>query len=177
MWASEQYGLEPDIMTGGKGLSGGVGSLAVVMASDEIVESFYAGTTPTSGGNAVSAAAGAALLQAIEDEGILENCRKMGEYFTKAVLELDDPWIGDVRFSGLLGGVELVTDRESKEILPFAACAALKDRLHADGMLLTISGMHKNVLRLQPPLTITAAQLDTFVESLRKNLRLVRTNS
>jgi len=174
MWAAEHYGLEPDLMTGGKGLSGGVGSLAVVLARGEVVESFYAGTTPTNGGNAVSAAAGLALINAIEEEGIIDNAAKMGEYFRSAVEDLNDSWVGDVRFKGLLGGVELVKDRETKEALPFQQVAEVKDRLHEDGMLLTISGMYKNVLRLQPPLTITAAQLDSFIGCLRKELSAVR---
>ena len=58
MFAVEHYGLQPEIMTGGKGLSGGVGSLAATMASDAVSKAFFGGTTPTSGGNAVSAAAG-----------------------------------------------------------------------------------------------------------------------
>ena len=58
MFAVEHYGLEPEIMTGGKGLSGGVGSLGLSAASDEIAKAFFGGTTPTYGGNAVSAPAG-----------------------------------------------------------------------------------------------------------------------
>jgi len=177
MWAAEHYGLEPELMTGGKGLSGGVGSLGVVMAKDGVVEAFNAGTTPTNGGNAVSAAAGNALVHVIRDEGIIDNAAKMGEYFTRAVADLNDPWVGDIRFKGLLGGVELVADRDSKEALPFALVSALKDRLQNDGMLLTISGPHKNVLRLQPPLTITSKQLDGFVECLRKNIDAVRSSA
>jgi len=177
MWAAEHWGLEPDLMTGGKGLSGGVGSLAVVMARDEVVEGFNAGTTPTNGGNAVSAAAGLALINAVHDEGIIANAAKMGDYFTRALADLDDPWVGDIRFLGLMGGVELVADRESKEVLPSQLVGQLKDLLHEDGMLTTVSGLYKNVLRLQPPLTITAAELDRFVECLKKNLSSVRKHS
>ena len=65
MFAVEHYGLKPDVMTGGKGLSGGVGSLAAMMASLETCKDFFGGTTPTSGGNAVSAAAGLALIDTI----------------------------------------------------------------------------------------------------------------
>jgi 4-aminobutyrate aminotransferase-like enzyme len=174
MFAAEHYGLEPEILTGGKGLSGGVGSLAVTCASDEVSKAYYGGTTPTSGGNAVSAAAGLALIETILDEGLLENCTKMGEYMTGAVWDLNDPWVGDVRFKGLLGGVELVSDRESKEILPKELVVAVKDELFRDGMLITISGPHGNVLRLQPPLSISSAQIDTFVESLSRALRETR---
>lgn len=174
MFAIEHYGLEPEIMTGGKGLSGGVGSLAATIASDEVSKNFFGGTTPTSGGNAVSAASGLALIDVLQAEGLVENAAKMGRYFTEAAWALGDPWIGDVRFTGLLGGIELVKDRETKEVLGKAELARVKDGLHDLGMLITMSGMHGNVLRLQPPLSISSAQIDTFVAALRKTLQSVR---
>src|SRR6185436_19734594 len=117
MFAVEHYGLQPEIITGGKGLSGGVGSLAVMMASDEISKAFFGGTTPTSGGNAVSAAAGYELIRILEDEKLVENAANVGRYFTEAAWALKDPWIGDVRFIGLLGGIELVSNTETREVL------------------------------------------------------------
>ncbi|HEY1554516.1 MAG TPA: aspartate aminotransferase family protein [Kofleriaceae bacterium] len=177
MFAIEHYGLEPEIMTGGKGLSGGVGSLAATIASDPISKVFFGGTTPTSGGNAVSAAAGLALIDILEAEGLVDNAANMGRYFTEAAWALDDPWIGDVRFTGLLGGIELVKNRGSREILGKVEVGKVKDRLHEAGMLITVSGMHGNVLRLQPPLSIAAAQIDQFVAALRKTLQAVRSAS
>lgn len=174
MFACEHYGLEPEIMTGGKGLSGGVGSLAMTAASDALVEKFFGGTTPTSGGNAVSSAAGLALIDTIIDEKLIENAANMGKHFTDAAWELKDPWIGDVRFTGLLGGIELVENRETKKVLNKDAMAKIKDGLHRDGMLITISGQYGNVLRLQPPLSITAKQIDSLLASLRNVLRTVR---
>jgi 4-aminobutyrate aminotransferase / (S)-3-amino-2-methylpropionate transaminase / 5-aminovalerate transaminase len=177
MFAIDHYGLEPEIITGGKGLSGGVGSLAATMASDAIIKGFFGGTTPTSGGNAVSAAAGLALIDLLTSEKLIENAAKMGRYFTEVAWDLADPWIGDVRFTGLLGGIELVRDRASKEILGKAEVGKVKDGLHELGMLITVSGMHGNVLRLQPPLSITAAQIDQLVSALRKTLQAVRSRS
>jgi 4-aminobutyrate aminotransferase/(S)-3-amino-2-methylpropionate transaminase len=177
MFAIEHYGLEPEIMTGGKGLSGGVGSLAATCASDDVVKGFFGGTTPTSGGNAVSAAAGLALIDILEAEKLVENAAKMGRYFTEAALALDDPWIGDVRFTGLLGGIELVKNRDTKEVLGKAEISKVKDGLHALGMLITVSGMHGNVLRLQPPLSITARQIDDLLAALRKTLHGLRTRT
>jgi len=174
MFACDHYGLEPEIMTGGKGLSGGVGSLAVTIASDEVTAAFFGGTTPTSGGNAVSAAAGYAMIETIIDEKLVDNAARMGRYFTEAAWDLKDPWIGDVRFTGLLGGIELVKDRDTKEVLGKTEMAKVKDVLHDHGMLITISGMYGNVLRLQPALSVTAQQLDQFVAALRKTLRTVR---
>ena len=174
MFAIEHYGLEPEIMTGGKGLSGGVGSLAMCAASDTISKNFFGGTTPTSGGNAVSAAAGLALIETIVDEKLIENAANIGRYFTEAAWALNDAWIGDVRFVGLLGGIELVKDRSSKEVLGKNEIAKVKDGLHERGMLITVSGWHGNVLRLQPPLSITTVQIDQFIAALRKTLTDVR---
>ncbi len=174
MFAVDHYGLSPDIMSGGKGLSGGVGSLGVTLASDAVCKEFFGGTTPTSGGNAVSAAAGLALIETIVDEGMIDNCAKMGRHFTEAAWALQDPWIGDVRFTGLLGGIELVRDRASKEVLDKALLAKVKDMLHVEGMLITVSGWHGNVLRLQPPLSVTAGQIDQLIAALRKTLTSLR---
>jgi 4-aminobutyrate aminotransferase/(S)-3-amino-2-methylpropionate transaminase len=174
MFALEHYGLEPEIMTGGKGLSGGVGSLGVTCASDTVIAKFFGGTTPTSGGNAVSAAAGLAMIETIIDEKLIENAAAMGRYFTEAAWDLKDPWIGDVRFTGLLGGIELVASRDTKEVLNKTLVAKIKDQLHAGGMLITVSGLYGNVLRLQPPLTVTRAHIDRLIEALRNTLSTVR---
>ncbi len=174
MFAVEHYGLQPEIMTGGKGLSGGVGSLAATIAADALLPKFFGGTTPTSGGNAVSAAAGLALIDVLVDEKLVDNCAKMGRYFTEAAWDLNDPWIGDVRFTGLLGGIELVSDKDSKAILDKKLVAAVKDKLHAEGMLITVSGTHGNVLRLQPPLSVTSAEIDRLIATLRNTLAAVR---
>ena len=177
MFACDHYGLQPEIMTGGKGLSGGVGSLAATIASDAVCKSFFGGTTPTNGGNAVSAAAGLALIETLEAEKLIDHCATMGRYFTEASWALRDPWIGDVRFTGLLGGIELVSNRDTKEVLDKKAMAKVKDGLHAAGMLITISGLYGNVLRLQPPLSVTPAQIDQFLGALRKVLNSVRTGT
>lgn len=174
MFAVEHYGLEPEILTGGKGLSGGVGSLAATLASDKVCKSFFSGTTPTSGGNAVSAAGGLALIEVLEVEKLVEHCAKMGRYFTEAAWDLKDPWIGDVRFTGLLGGIELVKRIDTKEILGKHEVTRVRDGLHERGMLITVSGMHSNVLRLQPPLSVTPAQIDQFIAALRATFAAVR---
>lgn len=174
MWAIDHYGLEPEIVTAGKGLSGGVGSLAATIASNEVTAKFFGGTTPTSGGNAVSAAAGLALIDVVVEEKLVENAAAMGRHFTEAVWALKDPWVGDVRFTGLLGGVELVSDRDSKAVLDKKLVGAVKDGLHERGMLITVSGTYGNVLRLQPPLCVTAAEIDQFVACLREVLQTVR---
>jgi 4-aminobutyrate aminotransferase/(S)-3-amino-2-methylpropionate transaminase len=174
MFAVEHYGLEPELITAGKGLSGGVGSLGATIAGDPLLGKFFGGTTPTSGGNAVSAAAGLELINILVDEKLVENSAKMGRYFTEAAWDLKDPWIGDVRFTGLLGGIELVKDRDSREVLDKKLVAAIKDSLHEQGMLITVTGLYGNVLRLQPPLSITSGEIDRLLAALRKSLAAVR---
>jgi 4-aminobutyrate aminotransferase-like enzyme len=101
----------------------------------------------------------------------------MGQYFTEAVLALGDPWVGDVRFLGLLGGVELVKDRGTKEVLAKDLVVAVKDSMHEDGILMTISGPHGNVLRLQPPLTATRAIIDACVAAMKRGLDRARSRA
>jgi 4-aminobutyrate aminotransferase-like enzyme len=170
LFGADHFGLEPDLMSIGKGMSGGVGSLGGVLCRNEVVEKFFGGTTPTSAGNAVSAAAGVALIDTVIDDKLHENAAAMGVYFTEAVNDLDDAWVGDVRFQGLLGGVELVRDRASKEVLHKDLVTQVKDAMHEDGILLTVSGPLGNVLRLQPPLTVTRKHIDACVAALSRAL-------
>ena len=158
-----------------QGVSGGIGSLGGVLCRSELVEKFFGGTTPTSAGNAVSAAAGVALIDAVIDDKLAENAAVMGVHFTESVIELADPWVGDVRFQGLLGGVELVSDRASKAVLAKDLVVSVKDAMHEDGILLTISGPHGNVLRLQPPLTVTRQHIDACVAAMARAFKKVRT--
>jgi 4-aminobutyrate aminotransferase-like enzyme len=174
MFGAEHYGLEPDLITVGKGMSGGIGSMGGVLCRSEVIEKFFGGTTPTSAGNAVSAAAGVALISTVVDQDLVGNAAVMGVHFSESVIELNDPWVGDVRFQGLLGGVELVADRASKEVLPKNMVTAVKDSMHDDGILLTVSGPLGNVLRLQPPLTITRQQIDACVAALGRALARTR---
>ncbi|HYU14599.1 MAG TPA: aspartate aminotransferase family protein [Candidatus Acidoferrum sp.] len=174
MFGAEHYGLEPDLMSVGKGISGGVGSLGGVLCRAEVVEKFFGGTTPTSAGNAVSAAAGVALIDTVREEKLYDNAAAMGVYFTEAVADLDDPWVGDIRFQGLLGGVELVRDRQSKEVLGKDLVTQVKESMHKDGILLTVSGPLGNVLRLQPPLTITRKHIDACAAALARALDRTR---
>jgi 4-aminobutyrate aminotransferase-like enzyme len=177
MFASEHYGLAPDIMTAAKGLSGGIGSVGVMMCSDAVAAGFQGGTTPTNAGNAVSCAAGLALLDVIDAAGLLDHAKRMGEYLTETIAKLDDPWVGDIRFLGLLGGVELVTDRATKAIPSRKQMEAVRDQLQHRGILITLSGPHGNLLRIQPPLTIQPAHVDALAAALGQILPAVRSAS
>src|SRR5213078_136817 len=107
MFAIDHYGLEPEIMTGGKGLSGGVGSRGLTAGGSEGAHSVFGGTPPPSGGNAVSAAGGLAMIETIFAEGLIDNAAKMGRYFAEAAWALRDASVRRARVTGLLGGIEL----------------------------------------------------------------------
>jgi 4-aminobutyrate aminotransferase-like enzyme len=145
-----------------------------MMCSDDAANGFAGGTTPTNAGNAVSAAAGVALLDVIERHGLLAHATRMGEYLTEAVARLADPWVGDIRFKGLLGGVELVLDRDTKAIPERKVMEAVRVGLQQRGILITLSGPHGNLLRIQPPLTIQPAHLDALAAALFEVLPAVR---
>jgi 4-aminobutyrate aminotransferase-like enzyme len=163
MWGADHYGLEADIMTLAKGLSGGVGSLGAVMATPEVADTFWGATSPTSAANAISCAAGLELIHVIQDERLIENAARMGAYMTQAFWALELPWIGDVRFTGLLGGVEFVLDRDAKTPWTKDQILGMKADLLERGVICTATGPLGNVIRLQPPLSVTQGEIDTVV--------------
>lgn len=175
LFAGRHWDLEPDIVTVAKGVSGGVGSLGAAIALDGVVlPSFRGGTVPTSSGNAVSCAAGLALLEVIDREDLCGNAARMGERLTERIWRLGNPYVGDVRFKGLMGGVELVEDRATKKPFSNSAMARIKEEMLARGVLITPSGPEGNVVRSQPPLTISAGECDAFVEKLDEAIYAAR---
>ena len=121
----------------------------------------------TYGGNPVSVTQGLATLEVIDEENIQQNAADVGTYLKDALLDLQDKheWIGEVRGLGLMLGVELVTDRETKEPAK-AACAQIVERAKAMGLLLGKGGLHGNTIRLKPPMCVTRDDADFIVAVL-----------
>jgi 4-aminobutyrate aminotransferase-like enzyme len=172
MWGADHYGLEADIMTLAKGLSGGVGSLGAVMATPEIASSFWGATSPTSAANAISCAAGLEMIRVIQDEKLVDNAAAMGEYMTRVFWDLRSPFIGDVRFKGLLGGVELVLDRKTKQPWTKDQILGMKADLLERGVICTATGPLGNVIRIQPPLSVSPSEIDRFVSHFDAAVRV-----
>lgn len=170
MFGCQHDGIVPDIMILGKGISGGVGSMGAVVTNANIAAVFNAGTTPTNAGNAVSCAAGLALIGELEKKKLPENASKVGEYLVRRLREIESPHIGDVRMKGLMGGIELVEDKETKIALSKEKMFKIKENLKNNGIIITISGLLSNFFRVQPPLTLTTAQADIFVDAFKKSL-------
>jgi 4-aminobutyrate aminotransferase-like enzyme len=153
-WGFQDSGVIPDIVTMGKPLGDGH-PLAAVVTTPEIAATFARryGYFNTFGGNPVSAAVGLAVLDVIEDEGILQHVHATGSFLRQGLEDLAEQCeqVGDVRGKGLFYGVELVRERASRQ--PDAVAAArIREHLRENGVLLGTSGPHDNVLKIRPPL-------------------------
>jgi 4-aminobutyrate aminotransferase-like enzyme/Ser/Thr protein kinase RdoA (MazF antagonist) len=162
----ELQGVMPDIVVLGKPIGNGF-PLAAVITTPEIAASFDNGMEffSTFGGNPVACAAGLAVLEALEEEGLQENARVVGDYWLKALRGLDCEVIGDVRGSGLFLGVELVRDRSTLEPASSEASRVV-NVLRERGILAGTDGPHHNVIKLRPPLCFTKEDAGRFVEVL-----------
>jgi 4-aminobutyrate aminotransferase-like enzyme len=153
-WAFETQGVVPDIFTMGKPIGNGH-PMGAVVTTPAIAEAFNNGMEyfNTFGGNPVSCAAGLAVLDVIEDEGLQRHALDTGAYFMNQLREVMDRHsvIGDVRGLGLFIGIEFVSDRETRT--PDAATAsAAVEALKAEGILLSTDGPDHNVIKIKPPL-------------------------
>jgi 4-aminobutyrate aminotransferase len=154
-------GIVPDILTLAKGIASGF-PLGAFTAREPISDAMKPGDhLSTFGGNPISCAAALANIAVIEDERLVENAARQGEWLMGRLEPLREkcPLVGDVRGRGLMVGLELVRDRRTKEPADReakAARAALRER----GVLVGVGGVFGNVLRLQPPLSITAEECE-----------------
>ena len=166
-WGFENWGVVPDIVTMAKGIGNGF-PLAAVTTRREIAEALTQRIHfSTYGGNPVSMAAGLAVLEVIEEEGLQHNAADVGGRFKAGLRELAarHALIGDVRGMGLMLGVELVKDRGTKEPAKEAALAVM-ERLREQGILVGKGGLSGTVLRIKPPLCLTAADVDFALDVL-----------
>jgi alanine-glyoxylate transaminase/(R)-3-amino-2-methylpropionate-pyruvate transaminase len=160
-WGFQNFGVTPDIVTMAKGLGNGA-PIAAVTTTAEIAASLTQRIHfNTFGGNPVSMAAGLAVLDAIDEDGLQENCRVLGARLKDGLEELAarHDVIGDVRGLGLMLGVELVRDRTSKEPAKQETAEVL-ELARERGVLIGKGGLDGNVLRIKPPMCITAADVD-----------------
>ncbi len=166
-WGFQHFGVVPDIVTMAKGIGNGA-PLAAVTTRREIAEALAQRLHfNTFGGNPVSAAAGLAVLDVIEQEHLQENARVVGARLKAGLegLRQRHGIIGDVRGLGLMLGVELVRDRATKEPAGPETLEVL-ERLRELGVLAGKGGLAGNVLRIKPPLCLTAEDADFAVDAL-----------
>jgi 4-aminobutyrate aminotransferase-like enzyme len=149
--------VQPDILTMAKGIASGF-PLGAFTVREAIAGAMQPGDhLSTFGGNPISCAAALANIAVLEEERLVENARRQGEFLLGRFRQLQErcQWIGEVRGRGLMIGIELVRDRQTKEPAKEQA-KAFRAALRERGVLVGVGGTLGNVLRVQPPLSITA---------------------
>ncbi|MDZ4164745.1 MAG: acetylornithine transaminase [Smithellaceae bacterium] len=163
LFAYEEYGVTPDIMTLAKALGNGF-PIGAMLATDRVAAAFQPGNhASTFGGNPLATAAALATLTVMTESGILENCRKRGQYFLSRLGELATKHPGivrDVRGKGLMIGLELTLDG-----------TGIVKSLMQRGVLINCVG--ERVLRFVPPLIVTEGEIDEVVNILDEVLALL----
>jgi 4-aminobutyrate aminotransferase len=174
MFASEHFGVVPDIITLAKGIASGM-PLSAMIASADLMNWGPGAHASTFGGNPVSIAAALATVELLE-EGLMENAKAMGDYLMARLKTWPERFrhVGNVRGIGLMIGIEIVRNQATKERAP-----ELRDRLEAlafeRGLL--ILGCGANSIRLCPPLVITPKQCDCAIDILEECLRAVENSA
>mgnify|MGYP001024864842 CR=1 FL=1 len=166
----EQYGVVPDVITAAKGLGNGM-PIGLTIARAEIADAVRGTTLSTFGGNPLATTAARAVIDFIKEKRLLRNCAEVGDYLRDRLLELQEKHalIGEVRGMGLLQAIELVEDRETKEPAT-TRTARLMEAARDNRILIGRGGLHGNVIRLSPPMTIARSDVDVFIEALDRSL-------
>jgi acetylornithine/N-succinyldiaminopimelate aminotransferase len=161
LFAYEDSGIQPDIMTLAKAMGNGF-PVGAMLATDRVAAAFQPGNhASTFGGTPLAMAACIAVFNAIQTEGLLENCRRVGAHFLERMWSMQghQPLIKDVRGKGLILGMELAVDG-----------AGIVKKCMEKGLLIITSGAG-NVLRFVPPLIITEKDADQALDILEEVLR------
>ncbi len=174
----QHYGIQPDIVTMAKGVASGYAAISCTVTTERVYKLLQeeSGDTlgffrdiSTFGGCLAGAAAGLANMKIIEDEGLIENSRLMGERLLDGLKALQDKHtiMGDVRGKGLFAGIELVVDRDSKAPVDESVAISIAGACKQRGVLIgrtnrSLEGFN-NILNFSPALTATAEQIDHIV--------------
>lgn len=158
----DHYGVRPQAITFAKGLANGM-SIGGVVAEEPLMNSLTANSISTAGGNPMAMAAGNAVLDYIEDHDLQSNADRVGALLSGGLRAIAArcPLVGEVRGVGLMIGVELVVP--GTKVPALSATTAVLAEARASGLLIGRGGLHGNVLRVTPPMTVTE---DEAVEAL-----------
>ncbi len=168
-WGHTNYGLVPDIVTIGKPMGAGH-PVAAVVTTPEIAARFAERHNyfNTFGGNPVSAAVALTVLDVIADEDLLANSGSTGALLGKGLADLasSHAMIGHVQGSGLFWGLDLVSDRTTREPVSYADAKRLASELRRRGILAGVTGRYTNVLKLRPPLVFRLEHAELLLSVL-----------
>jgi 4-aminobutyrate aminotransferase len=158
-WGYQAHGIIPDLLTFAKGLGNGL-AMAGVVGRREIIDCIPANSISTFGGNPLSTAGALANLEYVLEEDLQTNAYKIGQQLKDGLHHLAEevPNIGDVRGKGLMIGIEFVVPGSKHPDGP--TTAQVMEEARAGGLLIGKGGLHGNVLRIAPPLSITAEEAE-----------------
>ncbi len=162
----EHWDVQPDIITSAKGLGNGV-PIGITVATQDVADKYPGLTFSTFGGNPVSMAAALAVLHVIEEDDLRRNSAIVGGYLREKLEGLKDkyPVIGDVRGMGLMQGLELVKDRETKAPAPEAVMTVFEETKRR-AVLIGKGGLYGNVIRTGMMLNSSKDHVDELIEAL-----------
>ncbi|WP_370047273.1 MULTISPECIES: aminotransferase family protein [Salipiger] len=184
----QHYGIEPDFVTMAKGVASGYAAIACCVTSERVFDMFkdddsdpmnYFRDISTFGGCTAGPAAALENMRIIEDENLLENTTKMGDYMLEKLAALGDKHavVGEARGKGLFLGLELVSDRSTKEPVSEKHIGAVVGACAADGVIIGATNRSNpglnNVLCFAPPLIATADDIDQIVDAVDRSLTKV----
>ncbi|HVO79384.1 MAG TPA: acetyl ornithine aminotransferase family protein [Terriglobales bacterium] len=170
-WAIEHTGVQPDIICSAKGIASGM-PLGVMISRADIMDWVPGSHASTFGGNPVCIAAAMATLDVIERENLMQNATNVGNHMLKRMADWPRKYrlVGDVRGRGLMVGVEIVKDQQTKEYAP-----EQRDRIvglaFERGMLFL--GCGPSTLRIAPPLVVTKDEADVALDALEESIAIV----
>ena len=164
-WGHDRIGLAPDVVTVGKPMANGH-PVAAVLARPEVMAAFREafGYFNTFGGNPVSAAAAMAVLDVIDDEGLVGNALETSSYLLDRMQALSHPLLAEVRGAGLFFGLEFVQDDAMTPATAFVE--DLVEAMVARGFLLNRIGRHGNTLKIRPPMPFGREHADLLCDAL-----------
>ncbi len=173
-WAFELQDVIPDIVVLGKPIGNGH-PLAAVVTTQELASKFANGMEyfNSFGGNPVSTAVGMAVMDAIENENLMQNALNTGNYLLNKFNELKQQYkeIGDVRGRGFFLGLELVKDRQTLEPATELASDIVND-LRENGVLFSTDGPYENVLKFKPPMVLSKEDADFLISRLESSMKI-----
>jgi 4-aminobutyrate aminotransferase-like enzyme len=173
MFGIEHSGVAPDLIAVAKAIGGGFPLSAVIGRAEVMDAPIPGGLGSTFAGNAVSCAAGLAVLEVMEEEGIIARAEKLGEHVAQRLrgLRVDSRFscIGDVRGLGPMLAMEFVQDRASKEPAP-ALARSITARAAERGLIVLSCGVYANVVRVLMPLTMSLEVADEGLEILEASM-------
>lgn len=173
MWGFKRHGVIPDIVTMGKPMGNGF-PMSACVTRPEIIDALSRSTGyfNTFGGSPAAAAAGTAVLEVLNEDGLIPNAVKAGDYLRAGLRDLmaEHPCLGDVRGAGLFTGLEIVKDPKTKET-DAVNCTLLVNRLRHHNVLIGCCGSDGNILKIRPPLRFYEKDADFFLDSFKKSLK------